>query len=71
MPLDPRLIQIGVAELPAMIDFLKSAFRRRHPGDPEPSSEDVIAAYEQAFASSLAKDDLWLAAHPVAPPGSA
>lgn len=68
MALDPRLVQIGIAELPAMIDFLKSAFRRRHPGDPEPTSEDVIAAYELAFASSLAKDDLWLATHPEGTP---
>lgn len=68
MAIDPRLVQISIAELPAMIDFLKSAFRRRHPGDPEPSSEDVIAAYKLAFQSSLAQDDQWLATHPEGTP---
>lgn len=59
-----NLVNIAIAETPAIIEFLKSAFAKAHPNDPAPTDADVIAAYQSAFASSIAKDDAWLAAHP-------
>ena len=58
------LMQVAIDELPGILAFLKAAFRKRHPSEPEPSNEEVIAAYRLALASSLAKDEQWLAAHP-------
>jgi len=60
----PPLIALAIQELPGIIGFLKEAFRDRHPDEPEPTNEDVLAAYKTAFESSIAKDDAWLAAHP-------
>lgn len=62
--MNPLLLKIAIDEGPAVIGLLKLAFGRAHPGQPEPTSEEVIAAYESAFASSIARDEAWLAAHP-------
>lgn len=59
-----NLVNVAIAETPAIIEFLKAAFAKAHPNDPSPTDADVIAAYQSAFASSIAKDDAWLAAHP-------
>ena len=66
MKVDPRLVMLAAQELPAIIGYLKGLFAKAHPGEPEPSSEDVIATYQALFASSLATDEAWLAAHPTA-----
>ncbi len=62
--MNPNLLNVAIAEAPAIFDFLRTAFAKAHPGDPEPTDAEVIAAYEAAFASSIAKDEAWLAAHP-------
>ena len=62
--MNQNLLNVAIAEAPAIIDFLKAAFTKAHPGVPEPTDAEVIAAYEAAFASSIAKDDRWLASHP-------
>jgi len=59
-----QLIALAIQETPALIAALKSAFVSANPGAPEPTSDEVIAAYEAAFVSSIAKDERWLAAHP-------
>lgn len=64
--LDPRLVQVAITLIPSVIDWIREAFKNQHPDAPVPTSEDVIAAYESAFASSIAKDEAWLAAHPKA-----
>jgi hypothetical protein len=61
---DPRLIDLAIQEAPNLINFLTGLYTSKHPDAPAPSSDDVIAAYNEAFASSLAKDARWLAAHP-------
>jgi hypothetical protein len=58
------LVLLAIQEAPTIIATLKSLFAKAHPGDPEPTNEEVIAAYQQALASSLAKDDDWLSQHP-------
>lgn len=58
------LFQLAIQETPAIIALLKEAFAKSNPDAPTPTDEEVIAAYESAFRSSLAKDEAWLAAHP-------
>lgn len=62
--INEQLVGLAIQEVPVIIDRLREVFAAKNPGVPTPSSEDVIAAYEAAFASSLAKDAAWLAAHP-------
>jgi hypothetical protein len=67
--LDPRLVNLAIAEAPAVIALLRAAFQKRDPSAPAPTDAEVIAAYQQAFVSSLAKDDAWLTAHPAGSTG--
>lgn len=68
--MNPALVQIAIEEAPAIIQLLKDAFAKKNPTAPVPTDAEVIAAYESAFASSVAKDDAWLAAHPDEPPAA-
>lgn len=58
------LVAVAIQEAPVLIDLLSTLFQNKHPNEPVPTSEEVMAALEAAFASSRAKDDAWLAAHP-------
>lgn len=58
------LATVAIQNLPGLIGFLKAAFQRQNPSAPVPTDEEVIAAYQQALASSLAKDAFWLSQHP-------
>lgn len=66
MPLeiDPRLLAVGVEEAPAIIDLIRQAFVRKHPGAQVPTSAEVIALFDRTYLGSLAIDDAILAAHP-------
>lgn len=67
--IDPRLVQVAITLVPSVISWIREAFQKKAPDAPVPTDAEVIAAYEQAFQSSLAKDAAWLAAHPeTAPP---
>jgi hypothetical protein len=57
-------VNLAIQEVPAVIEAFKSLFGNKNPGVPGPTSEEVIAAFNAAFTSSLAKDDQWLAVHP-------
>lgn len=62
--MNPLLFQLAIQETPTIIAALKAAFSKANPAAPVPTSDEVIAAYHSAFASSIAKDEAWLAAHP-------
>lgn len=57
------LLALIIQEVPGIIEFIKQQFAKAHPGDPEPTEEQIVAAWIQAAASSIAKDDNWLAVH--------
>jgi hypothetical protein len=58
------LKRLAIDEAPVIIKYLTDKWAAAHPKEPPPTSEQVIAAYRQAFASSEAVDEDWLAAHP-------
>lgn len=58
------LIQLAIAQLPSIIAAIKDRFRKQDPTAPVPTDAEVMAAFESAYQSSLAKDEAWLAAHP-------
>lgn len=62
--MNPQLLALAIQETPAIIDGLKALFAKQQPGAPVPTDAEIIAAYQSAFVSSLAKDEAWLAAHP-------
>lgn len=64
MEVDPRLVTVAIAELPALFDWVRNTFGHANPDAPPPSDEEVIAAFAEAIKSSVAKDDAWMAAHP-------
>lgn len=61
--MNPALITLAIQEAPAVIAALRSLFQKANPNAPLLTDAEVIAAYQVAFTSSLAKDDTWLATH--------
>lgn len=61
--MNPLLVAVIIDEMPALIDFAKSVFKRKNPDEPLPTNEEVIAAYKEAVAQTLAKDAAILAEH--------
>lgn len=64
--MNPALIQIAIQEAPLVIELLRALLKRKDPTAPTPTDAEVIAAWQNSFISSLAKDDAWLNAHPIA-----
>ena len=63
--MDPTALVNTVATvLPGIFALIRANHAAAHPGAPEPTSAEVIAAFETAVAESLARGDAWLAAHP-------
>jgi hypothetical protein len=57
------LITLAIQETPQIVDLLRSLFQKQQPDAPVPSEAEVMAAYQVAFTSTLAKDDFWLSTH--------
>ena len=57
------IVAVLIQQMPEIIQLGKLAFAKQHPELPVPTSEEIIAGWLQAAASSLTKDALWLAAH--------
>ena len=58
------LVAVAIQDLPAIIDSLKGWFHHANPGAPVPPDAEIIAAYQQALASSLTRDAQWHSLHP-------
>ena len=56
------LEQLIIAEIPSLVDYIKVLFTKQNPNLPPPTSDEITAAYQAGFTSSVAKDDAWLAA---------
>jgi len=59
----PALIAVAIQEIPNLIDLLKTAFKKRNPDAPQPTSEEVLAALETAYLVSKDIDLRWLSEH--------
>lgn len=62
--INSSLLNLVIQETPAVIAFIKDVFTRQNQDMKPPTDAEVIAAFESAFKSSLAKDDAWLSMHP-------
>ena len=58
------LVTLAITELPNIIAMIRAAHATANPTAPPLTEDQVKAALLSAVASSIAKDDLWMAAHP-------
>ena len=58
------LLPLIIQNLPEWIALIRQQFATQHPDQPLPTDAEVIATFHQALASSLLKDEAWLALHP-------
>jgi len=58
------LVAVLIQQMPQLIAFAREAFANANPDEPSPTDEAIIAAYQSALASSLARDADWLEQHP-------
>lgn len=61
--MNPLLLNVIIQNLPAGIALFQTLFHKAHPDELVPTDAEVVAAFDAAYQSSVAKDDRWLAAH--------
>lgn len=59
--MNPLLIAFLQQATPEIVAYIHVLYRARHPIEPQPSSEEVLASWDEARARSLAKDDAFRA----------
>jgi hypothetical protein len=65
--MNPGLLNLLIGQLPVVIGMIKGLHAQADPNAPPVTDAEVLAALQQAVASSIAKDDQWLQAHPQGP----
>jgi len=66
MPLDPRILQVGLQLAPELISYFKSLFAKANPDAPGLTDDEAKAGLAIALTSSLAIDAGYQATHPKA-----
>lgn len=62
---DVSAINAGISVIPMIIDFIKSIHGVANPTNPPLTDTQVLAILQNLASASIAKDEGWLAAHPV------
>jgi hypothetical protein len=62
--MNPNLLNVAISNIPTLVALLHESFRKAQPNDPQPTDAEMLDALASAVASSIAKDDQWLANHP-------
>jgi hypothetical protein len=65
--MNPGLLNLIIGQIPGIIAMIKTNHAASDPNAPPVTDADVLAALQQAVASSIARDDQWLQAHPQGP----
>ena len=63
--MNPQLIAVIIQQLPTVIGGIRELFHKSSPNAPQLTDAEIIAAFEQAYQASLARDEQWLADHPI------
>ena len=58
----PPLVQLLIGAMPDIIEEIRRRHAAANPAAPQPTAEEIIAAFEEAFTSSIAKDRIIRAA---------
>lgn len=57
-----QLIQLIISQIPSIVGAVRDAHAASNPSAPALTSEEIIAAMEEAFSSSLTRDEMLKAA---------
>ena len=56
------LVQLLIQQAPSLIGFIRELRQKNDPAAPQPTEQDIIAAFEALFVSSLARDEFLIKA---------
>jgi hypothetical protein len=64
MPFDTTsVVNTAIGALPGILSLIKAQHQNYNPSDPPLTDTQVLEALQSAVASSVAKDEAWLAVH--------
>lgn len=58
------IVNTAIGALPGIIGLIRADHAAKNPGAPPLTDEQVLEGLSSAVASSVAKDEQWLAQHP-------